>query len=86
MNLLIERGESVFDAVIKGGKSRLRPVLMTSFTTILGMVPMAIGFGAGSETWQPMGVAVIGGLTTSTLLTLLVVPAIYSLMVNKKKK
>ncbi len=61
MNLLIERGSGVFDAVIAGGKSRLRPVLMTSFTTVLGMLPLAIGTGAGSETWQPMGIAVIGG-------------------------
>ncbi len=55
MNLLVERGSGVFDAVIAGGKSRLRPVLMTSFTTILGMLPLAIGTGVGSETWQPDG-------------------------------
>ncbi len=82
MNLLVERGEEVYDAVYAGAKSRLRPVLMTSFTTILGMLPMALGTGAGSETWQPMGIAVIGGLTFSTLLTLLVVPIFYSVMVN----
>ncbi len=82
MNLLVERGSSVYNAVIDGGKSRLRPVLMTSFTTILGMLPMALGTGSGSETWQPMGIAVIGGLTFSTLLTLLVVPIFYSVMVN----
>ncbi len=86
MNLLIERGASVMDAVLTGAKSRLRPVLMTSFTTILGMLPMAIGTGAGSETWQPMGIAVIGGLTFSTLLTLLVVPIFYSIMVNGQIK
>ncbi len=83
MNLLVERGSSVFEAVIAGGKSRLRPVLMTSFTTVLGMVPMAIGSGAGSETWQPMGIAVIGGLTFSTILTLFVVPVLYAIMVNR---
>ncbi len=82
MNLLVERGEKVYDAVYAGAKSRLRPVLMTSFTTILGMLPMALGTGSGSETWQPMGIAVIGGLTFSTLLTLLVVPIFYSVMVN----
>ena len=60
-----------------GGKSRLRPVLMTTLTTILGMVPMAIGGGQGSETWQPMGISVIGGLTVSTLLTLVLVPVLY---------
>ena len=86
MNLLIERGAGVFDAVIAGGKSRLRPVLMTSFTTILGMVPLAIGTGAGSETWQPMGIAVIGGLTCSTILTLFIVPALYSVMVNRSQR
>lgn len=86
MNLLIERGSSVYDAVVDGGKSRLRPVLMTSFTTVLGMVPMAIGTGAGSETWQPMGIAVIGGLTFSTILTLLIVPVIYSIMVNRAQR
>ncbi len=86
MNLLIERGAGVFDAVIAGGKIRLRPVLMTSFTTILGMVPLAIGTGAGSETWQPMGIAVIGGLTCSTILTLFIVPALYSVMVNRSQR
>ncbi|MFR9602299.1 MAG: efflux RND transporter permease subunit [Rikenellaceae bacterium] len=82
MNLLVERGEKVYDAVLAGAKSRLRPVLMTSFTTVLGMLPMALGTGAGSETWQPMGIAVIGGLSFSTILTLLVVPIFYSVMVN----
>ncbi len=84
MNLLVERGSSVYNAVIEGGKSRLRPVLMTSFTTILGMLPMAITSDAGSEMWRPMGIAVIGGLTFSTLLTLLVVPIFYSIFVNHK--
>ncbi|MDE5731172.1 MAG: efflux RND transporter permease subunit [Alistipes sp.] len=86
MNLLIERGAGVFEAVIAGGKSRLRPVLMTSFTTILGMVPLAIGSGAGSETWQPMGIAVIGGLTCSTLLTLFIVPVLYSIFMNRHQR
>lgn len=86
MNLLIERGSGVFEAVIAGGKSRLRPVLMTSFTTVLGMLPLAIGTGAGSETWQPMGIAVIGGLTFSTVLTLFIVPVLYSIMVNRAQR
>ena len=84
--LLVERGSSVFDAVVAGGKSRLRPVLMTSFTTILGMLPLAIGTGAGSETWQPMGIAVIGGLTFSTILTLFIVPVLYSILVNRSQR
>ena len=86
MNLLIERGSGVFEAVIAGGKSRLRPVLMTSFTTILGMLPLAIGTGAGSETWQPMGIAVIGGLTFSTILTLFIVPVLYSILVHRAQR
>lgn len=72
-----ERGMSIRLAVIDAGRSRLRPVVMTTLTTILGMVPMAIGGGQGSEMWQPMGTAVIGGLTFSTILTLLFVPVLY---------
>ncbi|MCM1291858.1 MAG: efflux RND transporter permease subunit [Prevotella sp.] len=72
-----ERGMSIRLAVIDGGRSRLRPVIMTTLTTILGMVPMAVGSGQGSEMWRPMGTAVIGGLTFSTMLTLLFVPVLY---------
>ncbi len=72
-----ERGMGVRLAVIDGGKSRLRPVVMTTLTTILGMVPMAVGSGQGAEMWRPMGTAVIGGLTFSTILTLLFVPVLY---------
>jgi len=72
-----ERGMSIRNAVILGGKSRLRPVVMTTLTTILGMVPMAVGTGQGAEMWRPMGTAVIGGLTLSTILTLLFVPTLY---------
>lgn len=78
-NLLRERGESLSQAVINAGKSRLRPVLMTTLTTILGMLPLAMSAGEGSETWQPMGIAVIGGLTFSTILTLVVVPIVYTI-------
>ena len=78
INLNRERGMSVMRGVLNGGNSRLRPVLMTTATTILGMVPMAMGIGEGSETWQPMGIAIIGGLTLSTFLTLIVVPTIYA--------
>lgn len=78
INLNKERGATVMKSVINGGKSRLRPVLMTTATTILGMVPMALGIGEGSETWQPMGIAIIGGLTVSTILTLVVIPVVYS--------
>ncbi|MDR1718846.1 MAG: efflux RND transporter permease subunit [Dysgonamonadaceae bacterium] len=78
-NLNRERGMSIDHAVIAAGRSRLRPILMTTATTVLGMIPMAIPRGTGSEMWQPMGVAVVGGLTLSTLLTLLYVPALYSI-------
>ena len=74
-----ERGMSIRTAVVLGGKSRLRPIVMTSLTTILGMVPMAISAGEGAELWKPMAIAVIGGLTFSTLVTLLFVPAMYCL-------
>jgi HAE1 family hydrophobic/amphiphilic exporter-1 len=78
-NLNRERGMSIDRAIISAGRSRLRPILMTTATTVLGMIPMAIPRGSGSEMWQPMGVAVVGGLTFSTILTLLYVPALYSI-------
>lgn len=86
-----ERGMSIRRAVIDGGHSRLRPVVMTTLTTILGMVPMACGTGEGAEMWRPMGVAVIGGLTFSTILTLLFVPTLYCVFAgngikNQRKK
>ncbi|MDR2915071.1 MAG: efflux RND transporter permease subunit, partial [Tannerella sp.] len=72
-----ERGQGVIQSVVTAGKSRLRPVLMTTLTTILGMIPMAVGTGQGAEMWRPMGVAVIGGLTISTILTLILVPTLF---------
>lgn len=72
-----ERGQSVINAVVTAGKSRLRPVLMTTATTVLGMIPMAIDQGQGAEMWRPMAIAVIGGLTVSTILTLIYVPTMY---------
>lgn len=77
IHLLRERGESVIQAVVHAGRSRLRPVLMTTLTTILGMLPMALGTGQGSEMWQPMGISIIGGLLVSTAMTLVVVPSVY---------
>ncbi len=79
INLNRERGLSIDKAVILGGKSRLRPILMTTATTVLGMIPLALPRGQGSELWQPMGIAIIGGLTLSTILTLFYVPALYSI-------
>jgi HAE1 family hydrophobic/amphiphilic exporter-1 len=79
INLNRVRGNGIIRAVVTGGKSRLRPVLMTSLTAILGMLPLALSHGQGSEMWKPMAVTVIGGLTVSTMLTLVVVPVIYTL-------
>lgn len=79
-----ERGMSVRTALLHAGASRLRPVLMTTLTTVFGMVPMAIGIGQGSEMWQPMGVTVAFGLTISTLVTLLLIPCIYALVSRRQ--
>jgi hydrophobic/amphiphilic exporter-1 (mainly G- bacteria), HAE1 family len=79
INLNRERGMGIIRAVVAGGKSRLRPVLMTSLTAILGMLPLAISKSQGSEMWRPMAITVIGGLTVSTLLTLVVIPTLYTL-------
>jgi len=91
INLMRERGYELNEAIIMSGRSRLRPVLMTALTTILGMVPLALSTGEGSEMWKPMGVTVIGGLIFSTIVTMIIVPVMYGLMGksgdrNKKKK
>jgi len=78
-NILKGRGMSTREALIKAGPTRLKPILMTTLTTILGLVPMALGFGDSGETMQPMATVVIGALTTSTILTLVIVPVVYSL-------
>jgi len=80
INQLRERGNSCREAILLAGPVRLRPILMTTLTTVLGMLPMALGIGAGAETQAPLATAVIGGLSVSTLLTLLVVPVIYSIL------
>lgn len=72
-----ERGMSVITAVVAAGKSRLRPVLMTSVSTILGMIPMAVGQGEGAEMWRSLGITVAWGLAVSTLITLVIVPTVY---------
>lgn len=77
INLNREKGMSIVNSIVLGGKSRLRPVLMTTATTVLGMLPMAIGIGEGSELWQPMGIVIVFGLTISTLVTLVLIPTIY---------
>jgi HAE1 family hydrophobic/amphiphilic exporter-1 len=75
---MTEKGMDRYEAIVQGGKTRLRPILMTSFALIAGMLPVAIGLNEASAQRTSMGVAIIGGLVSSTLLTLLVVPAAYT--------
>ncbi|PIC64413.1 MFS transporter [Sporosarcina sp. P13] len=81
-----EAGLSSYDAIISSVRDRVRPILMTALTTILGLLPLALGLGEGSELNQPMGIAVIGGLISSTFLTLYIVPIIYSLFDRETRR
>ncbi len=76
---LRDRGMERDSAIVEAGRVRLRPILMTAFTTILAMLPMAVGLGEGSETMAPLATVVIGGLLVSTLITLVLVPVVYSI-------
>ena len=76
--LMQERGKSVAEASVIAAKSRLRPILMTTLTTVLGMIPMALGRGEGSEMWRSLGVVVAWGLSVSTLVTLVIIPTVYA--------
>ena len=78
INLMRDRDLELNEAIVVSGRSRLRPVLMTAATTILGMIPMAVSSGEGAEIWAPMGVVVIGGLLVSTVITLIIVPVLYA--------
>ena len=86
INLMRERGHELYDAVALSGQSRLRPVLMTTLTTVLGMLPLALSNGEGSEIWSPMGISIIGGLSFSTLVTLIIVPVVYVLFARKGER
>jgi HAE1 family hydrophobic/amphiphilic exporter-1 len=79
-NLLRGRGLGKTEALLRAGPIRLRPILMTAFSTVAGMIPIAIGLGQGAESRSPMGTCVVGGMITSTLLTLVVIPVMYSLL------
>lgn len=79
INILMRKGMPLMEAVITSSLARLRPILMSALTTILGLIPMALATGKGSELRSPMAIAVMGGLTVSTFLTLFVLPAIFIL-------
>jgi HAE1 family hydrophobic/amphiphilic exporter-1 len=81
---LRKRGMGLHEAIVTGGRTRLRPVLMTSLTTIFGMVPLALSRGEGSEVWNALGITVIGGLTVSSLVTLMLIPLLYSLVHQRR--
>ena len=80
VNQLRDEGMQKLAAVREAGRSRLRPIMMTMLTTVLGMVPLALGIGEGAEIRAPMAITVIGGITVSTLLTLVVIPVLYTLL------
>ncbi|TXH06048.1 MAG: efflux RND transporter permease subunit [Nevskiaceae bacterium] len=84
VNHLREQGLTRREALLKAGPTRLRPILMTTLTAVLGLVPMAVGGGEGAEVRAPMAITVIGGLTVSTLLTLLVIPVVYTLLDRRR--
>lgn len=86
INILRARGYSMLEAVTVGGRERLRPVLMTTLTTLAALFPLAISRGEGSEIWQPLGITMISGLSVSTLITLLFVPTLYAAVEAKIKK
>jgi len=86
INITRARGIELKEAIIYSGRNRLRPVLMTTLTTLLGTLPLVISSGEGSEVWKPLGVATVGGLTISTLITLVLVPVIYSIFETRVKK
>ncbi len=85
-NLMRDRGHKLNEAIILSGKSRLRPVLMTAATTVLGMLPLALSTGEGSELWKPMGITVIGGLVFSTIVTMVIVPVMYGIFSVKGER
>ncbi len=86
INILRARGQSMLEAIQDSGRQRLRPVLITTLTTIFGMLPLAVSRGEGAETWRSLGITVIGGLVVSTMVTLVLVPTVYSLFERGKRK
>ena len=84
--LLVGRNIPLIEAVVAGGKSRLRPILMTTMTTVLGMLPMAAGNGVGSEMWNSLGMVVASGLTFSTFVTLFLIPVLFTWLANRQQR
>jgi HAE1 family hydrophobic/amphiphilic exporter-1 len=84
INTLRRRGAKKYDAVVEAAKVRLRPILMTMMTTVLALLPMALGLGEGAEIRAPMALTVIGGLLGATILTLLVIPSLYTVVARGK--
>jgi HAE1 family hydrophobic/amphiphilic exporter-1 len=84
--LMRQKGFSVTDAVVEAGRRRLRPILMTSMTTVLALIPLALGIGEGADAQAPLARAVVGGLTASTLITLVLIPVVFSLMHSERQK
>jgi HAE1 family hydrophobic/amphiphilic exporter-1 len=83
-HLLQKRGRSLREAVVEAGRSRLRPVLMTTLTTFFAMVPMAVSRAVGAEAWNPLGVTMLGGLSVSMLVTLVLVPTVYFMFERRR--
>jgi HAE1 family hydrophobic/amphiphilic exporter-1 len=86
INLMRDRGLELSEAIAVAGKSRLRPVIMTALTSILGMLPMAMGIGEGSETWAPLGVTIVGGLFVSTMVTMILIPVLYAVFARRGER
>jgi HAE1 family hydrophobic/amphiphilic exporter-1 len=86
INQARERGSAKLDAIIAAGRTRLRPILITSISTILGLAPMALGLGEGAEIRRPMAITVIGGMFVATLLTLIVIPVLYAVLDRRERK
>jgi len=74
------------DAIVEAGQQRIRPILMTTMTTILALLPLTVGFGEGASLRSPMAIAVVGGLVTSTLMSLMVIPCVYDVLERAKRK
>ena len=85
INLLRARGEKLLEAVVNSGRQRLRPVLITTITTLLGMLPMALSTATGSAMWRPLGLTVVGGLSVSTIVSLIIVPTLYYIVELHRK-